>query len=44
MHPAISRRKSPIQESAPVMKFQLQQMERLEEMEVRKGNVCELDV
>ena len=27
MHPPISRRKSQIQESAPVMKFQLQQME-----------------
>ena len=44
MHPPISSRKSQIQESAPVMKFQLQQMERLEEMEVRKGNGCELDV
>ena len=44
MHPPISRRKSQIQESAPVMKFQLQQMGRLERMEVRKGNVCELDV
>ena len=44
MHPPNSRRKSQIQESGPVMKFQLQQMERLEEMEVRKGNVCELDV
>ena len=43
MHPAISRRKSPIQESAPVMKFQLQQMGRLEGMEVGKGNVYELD-
>ena len=44
MHPPISRRKSQIQESAPVMKFQLQQMVRLEGMEVRKDNVCELDV
>ena len=44
MHPPISRRKSQIQESAPVMKFQLQQMGRLEGMEVRKGNGCELDV